>query len=135
MENLSHLYLTRHKDFIEKIIARYVNAELILVESRSDIGNRIGLSKWGSPGRRDRILFPKTISITEQLSVILAMMKRESSMVHPGLADHANRLFASNSMLFLEHLVLHEIAHIKNKWGQKKETACDLWAFEQIRGR
>lgn len=33
---------------------------------------------------------------------------------------------------FLEHLVLHELAHLENNWGQERESDCDAWAFEKM---
>jgi hypothetical protein len=31
-----------------------------------------------------------------------------------------------------KHLVLHELAHLENNWGQEHEDACDAWAFERM---
>jgi hypothetical protein len=33
---------------------------------------------------------------------------------------------------FARHLLLHELAHIENNWGQEREDECDLWAFERL---
>jgi hypothetical protein len=33
---------------------------------------------------------------------------------------------------FLTHLVLHELAHLLNNWGQEKENDCDAWAFKKM---
>lgn len=33
---------------------------------------------------------------------------------------------------FLQHLVLHEIAHLNYDWGEEEETLCDKWAFEMM---
>jgi hypothetical protein len=33
---------------------------------------------------------------------------------------------------FLCHLVLHELAHLENNWGQDQEGQCDAWAFEKL---
>jgi hypothetical protein len=33
---------------------------------------------------------------------------------------------------FLKHLVLHELAHLANNWGQEHENDCDRWAFERL---
>lgn len=33
---------------------------------------------------------------------------------------------------FVAHLVLHELAHLENNWGQEMESACDEWAFEML---
>ena len=33
---------------------------------------------------------------------------------------------------FLEHLVLHELAHLANDWPQADEDRCDEWAFRAM---
>ena len=33
---------------------------------------------------------------------------------------------------FLRHLVLHELAHLENEWGQDREDDCDKWAYEKL---
>lgn len=33
---------------------------------------------------------------------------------------------------FLQHLVLHELAHLANGWDQSREDDCDDWAFERL---
>lgn len=33
---------------------------------------------------------------------------------------------------FVTHLVLHELAHLLNNWGQENEEQCDAWAFEKM---
>jgi hypothetical protein len=30
------------------------------------------------------------------------------------------------------HLVLHELAHLVNDWGQEYEDKCDAWAFDRL---
>jgi len=37
-----------------------------------------------------------------------------------------------NPAMFLRHLVLHELAHLENNWGQSREDDCDEWAFERL---
>jgi hypothetical protein len=34
--------------------------------------------------------------------------------------------------LFLQHLALHELAHLVNDWGQEAEEDCDDWAFRAM---
>jgi len=34
--------------------------------------------------------------------------------------------------VFLRHLVLHELAHLTNDWGQDREDDCDDWAFARL---
>ncbi|MES2671525.1 MAG: hypothetical protein V4673_14065 [Pseudomonadota bacterium] len=33
---------------------------------------------------------------------------------------------------FARHLVLHELAHLENDWGQEREAECDRWAAERL---
>jgi hypothetical protein len=33
---------------------------------------------------------------------------------------------------FARHLLLHELAHLENGWGQEREAECDLWAAERL---
>lgn len=132
MERLNNLFLEEHAACIKRTIRQYIIADLIIVKSRTDIGNRLGLSMWGHSDENDRIFLPRTISVNEQLSVIFAIMAREASNRNSRLSDHARYLLSSGSINFLNHLVLHEIAHIKNRWGQNKETDCDIWAFERL---
>lgn len=35
-------------------------------------------------------------------------------------------------VMFLRHLVLHELAHLENNWGQSREDDCDEWAFARL---
>jgi len=38
----------------------------------------------------------------------------------------------SSPQQFAKHLVLHELAHIENGWGQDRESDCDRWAMERL---
>lgn len=135
MNFLTPLYVTEHLEFIQDLISKHIEADLVVAGSRNEIGNRIGFSKWGGNGRNNQIFLPRTISVNEQISAILDMMKRERPLPDNRLSDHANDLLTSGSLLFLEHLVLHEIAHIKHQWSRDRERECDLWAWERLEGQ
>src|SRR4051812_33563774 len=45
---------------------------------------------------------------------------------------HAAHAVLCTPDLFLRHLVLHELAHLANGWGQEREDECDDWAFERL---
>jgi len=49
-----------------------------------------------------------------------------------GIQDSARTL--SKPEVFLRHLVLHELAHLENGWGQERENDCDVWAYERLKG-
>ena len=68
------------------------------------------------------ILVPETITTDMVSSVITAMECR-------GFATDVDLL--SGGRAFLQHLVLHEIAHGLDH--ARSEEACDQWAFEQLR--
>ena len=69
-----------------------------------------------------RILLAAEITPEMQSSVLAAMEYR-------GFGNEVSLLSAPEK--FVEHLLLHEIAHAKNNnWD---ETECDSWAFEQLK--
>jgi hypothetical protein len=39
----------------------------------------------------------------------------------------------STAEQFARHLILHELAHLENNWGQERENDCDSWAFDRMR--
>lgn len=45
---------------------------------------------------------------------------------------HAAHAVLSSPGVFLQHLVLHELAHLAHGWEQDKEDDCDDWAFERL---
>lgn len=42
------------------------------------------------------------------------------------------RVMRNSPVMFLRHLVLHELAHLENNWDQSREDDCDKWAFERL---
>ena len=34
--------------------------------------------------------------------------------------------------IFLRHVVILELAHLENNWGQEHEEDCDAWAFDKL---
>ena len=43
------------------------------------------------------------------------------------------RLLLDTPESFLEHTVLHELAHLNNGWRHDQDADCDEWAFEKMR--
>ncbi len=130
MSRLQNLYVEEQIDFAQDIISSYIQASLIIVNSRNDIGNRLALSKWSESN--SHILIPRSISTNEQLSAILQVITTGKTNCIPKLSELGQKLLGSDSRKFLAYLILHEIAHIKNNWRQNKEIECNLWASEQI---
>ena len=73
------------------------------------------------PGDVPTIVMLKNISEAIQGSITGLLLFR-------GFGDEADRL--QNSAVFLEHLVLHEIAHLVLE--NPSESDCDEWAFERL---
>jgi len=73
------------------------------------------------PGDVPTIVMLKKISEDIQGSITGLLLAR-------GFGDEADRL--QDSAVFLEHLVLHEIAHLV--LDNPSESDCDEWAFERL---
>jgi hypothetical protein len=77
--------------------------------------------------RRAGVLIQSSIRDDRMQSAIDRMLFGD----HGDLPDQLR----GNAALFLSHLVLHELAHLTNNWGQEREDDCDRWAFERLFGR
>lgn len=83
---------------------------------------RVGKCLRNKGNGKYRILLAAEITPEMQSSVLAAMEYR-------GFGSEVSLLAAPNK--FLEHLLLHEIAHAKNNnW---EESECDRWAFTQLK--
>ena len=130
MENV--IEVEAHRDYLESLISQYVDADLILVDSKSEIGGKLGRGNWEIPGRRAQIILPKQITEEEAENCLLALAIRGQTNDHSELCEDADAI--ENGRTFLVHLTLHEIAHVKNRRGQDREVECDLWAHKEMAG-
>lgn len=125
------LELSDHLPRIEAIVARYVVARVELVTSKQEIGGKLGQSCWSSTPRVVPLIkFPRHISGAEMAESLVALALRGIVTENPKLVEHADKIITSGA--YLEYLVLHEVAHIKNNWTTDRETECDLWVYEQM---
>lgn len=107
------------------------NCELLLVDSVKEWAQSVGIHEEDpfraamavvrQPGGVPTIVMLPRISDDIQRSIIGALLFR-------GLGDDADRL--KDPATFLEHLVLHEIAHLVLE--APSESECDEWAFERL---
>lgn len=132
MNQLRNIYMDEEAEYVKKMMSDHIQAMLKIVDSRNQIGNRLALSEWGKPGHEDFISLPRSISMNEQISAILQIISKGEDWGIPRLAKIGRQLLASDSRMFLAYLVLHEIAHIKHAWSEKREIDCHLWAGEQL---
>lgn len=115
---------------IERVSSEPV--ELIFVDDVSSwCSERDGENK-GNPAAkaiRDRktrkagILLRRSID-SDRVNQIKGRMNAGGYWVESSALDSPDKLLA--------HLVLHELAHLLNNWGQEEEEQCDGWAFEKM---
>jgi len=120
-----------HRRYLEELISDHVDAKLTIVSSRAENDGRLGRCKWGRAGQQDEILLPSQITENEAENCLIALAMRGDQNNQPNLNEDADRI--DSGIEFLTHLVLHEIAHVRNRWGQDKETDCDIWAHFELK--
>lgn len=127
---MGDLLLTEHRSLIEAIVAGHIDARVEFVKSKDDIGGKLGRSLWGSDTQKPLIQLPELITAQEIDDSIMALAVRGHVAEIPKLCRHADEI--KSPLDYLKHLVLHEVAHMKNDWHQDRETDCDLWVYEQM---
>lgn len=53
-----------------------------------------------------------------------------SALLVAGWLDQSDEV--RQPVSFLKFLVLHELAHLVNHWGQEHEQDCNAWAFQKL---
>ena len=129
---MDDLQLTEHRSFIERLVGRHITARVKLVPSKAELGGKLGQAHWGSPTELPLILHPECITVAEIEQSLFELALRGRVTGNPKLMEHADEIGSSEQ--YLEHLVLHEVAHIKNNWRQDRETDCDLWVYAEMHG-
>lgn len=120
-----------HERRIRGIIALHIAAQLRFVRSKKQIRGRLAACRFGKAGRAHEIILPFRISKLEIEEYLFWLLMRARLEKRKRLQACVARI--NNEIKFLEYAVLHEIAHLKNGWGQARDIACDLWAFGQMR--
>lgn len=128
---MSDLILTEYQDFIKNLISKHIDARLEIVESKEEIEDKLGRAIWGGNETTPIIQLPRQITAQEIDGYILALAVRGQIKEKQELICHAEEI-VGRPLKCLEHLVLHEVAHIKNNWHQDRETDCDLWVYEKM---
>lgn len=128
--------LLEHGKRIAEIVGKHIVAKVEIVDdvakrfaemssnyNAQDLSNPIGKALWRSNTEPDRILLRRNLSGNDIENHVLALFLR-------GFRDVYEKLEHAEDFVF--HLVLHEVAHIKNDWDQTRENDCDKWAFQQL---
>jgi hypothetical protein len=136
---MKSLLLSKHKDYINDLVSYHIKATVEIIDDvekhfaetenagkqdTNRIFGTLGKALWKSPTKPDKILLQDAISTAEINDQLLAIVGR-------GFSDAYSIITTSRD--FMNHLVLHEVAHIKNDWDPSYEKECDEWAFEQLR--
>lgn len=125
----------QYREALEAVLKTHASApvDLMIVDDVSEWaksrignarGNPIAMSVIDTPSGAWGIVMRREMSADRIRGVL-------DRMVFGGYLDAAEVL--NDPLRFLEHLVLHELAHLHNGWGQDREDDCDEWAFERTR--
>lgn len=127
---MNSLLVTEYQDLIEDLVTKYVDARVQFVKSNDDIGGKLGQSLWGSATEKAVIQLPEQITAQEMEDYLIALAIRGQVANKPHLVRHADEI--NSPLEYLKHLVLHEVAHIRNDWHQDREIDCDMWVYDQM---
>jgi hypothetical protein len=120
---------------LEALLAAHATQETILVlvddierwaaaNHLSVLGNPVGTCFESQGDVPRRIVVREAIS-EERVNGILGRLDFRGYWVE-------TRSLRSDPAAFLRHLVLHELGHLENNWGQEREDDCDAWAFSRL---
>jgi len=130
------LYPDQYRPQIEALLSEIglESCEVLVVESVKDWAQAVGIPEDDpfraamvtirSAGSAPTVVLRRHITTDIQTSVLNGMEVR-------GFLEEVDRL--DQPELFLEHLVLHEAAHLLLR--TQSEADCDDWAFQHLAGR
>jgi hypothetical protein len=125
-----------HRRTLETVIRQHgrERAELVIVDDIAEWCVTHSVPMLGNP--------PPAMAVVEQPSgrwMILLRRRIDSDGVQDVLFSTLTSrgflkagIWLDTTERFLEHLVLHELAHLNNNWGQDRDPDCDAWAFEKM---
>jgi hypothetical protein len=134
-EPLKYLMPEEFRRILEKTVLRHSSAPLSLLivpdvaawakeANVSVVGNPMATSIQATPQFPRRVVIREVIS-RDEIEGVLSLLDFQ------GYADEVRGL-RDNPERFATHLVLHELAHLENNWGQEREMDCDDWAFQRL---
>jgi hypothetical protein len=123
-----------YRSSLEAEIVRHAtrSVDLIIVED---------IAEWARTRKGNAVGNPPAMAVTDGETGRWGILLRRSieedwvssilARIEFGGFDGAQSLLDSPEV-FLRPLVLHELAHLENSWGQELEADCDAWAFEKL---
>ena len=123
-----------HRAVLESELRKHASrtVDLLIVD---DIGN------WAASRNGNTKVNPPAMAVTDGVTGAWAILLRRSidsgwvasiiDRIEFGGFEQARSVLASPEAL-LRHTVLHELAHLENRWGQDREEDCDEWAFARL---
>jgi hypothetical protein len=123
-----------HRPALESELRKHARhpVDLLIVDDIADwAASRNGNSKGNPPA----------MAVTDGVTGAWAILLRRSidsgwvasiiDRIEIGGFEQTRSVLASPET-FLRHTVLHELAHLENRWGQDREEDCDRWAFARL---
>lgn len=134
-ESPTYCRLEESRDILETILLRHSSLPVALV-TVPDIAQWAVEVNMGVNGNPIATAIPSTKEMSASIVVKSEISKDEAESVL-GLLELLGyseevRSLRPDPVRFAMHLVLHELAHIENGWGQEREQDCDKWAFERL---
>jgi len=109
--------------------------ELIVVESVGDWSKAQGISNARGDPQAMAIATPDRSkwAVVMRQAIDQSTVESTISLMELRGFDQCRETLCSASE-YAQHLMLHELAHLTNNWGQERERDCDVWAFERLEG-
>jgi len=134
-ESATYFRPEESRDILEDILQRHSSlpVALLMVPDVAQWALEVNIAVTGNP---IATAIPRTEEFSARIVVKAEISKDEAESVLGllelcGYADEVRSLRLDPER-FTMHLVLHELAHIENEWGQERELDCDKWAFARL---
>lgn len=134
MNNLAIRNMEELRPELESLVNQYASGsvELLIVPDIAEWASERSGDLRGNP-----VAFAVRDSKTNGAAILLRQQitedRAESVVLRIILGSHLSvRKRIDTPTALARHLVLHELAHLVNNWGQEYEDKCDAWAFERL---
>lgn len=119
-----------YRGALERVIDKHTRepAQLLIIDEVADgrtgmCNTPIAMAMKDGQTNAWRILLKRRID-SDRIERVVGLLEVRGFLKARILLDTPER--------FLEHVVLHELAHLNNDWGQDRDADCDEWAFDKL---